>query len=71
MIDESILITAAGALVGIGFGTVIGYAWVSGLDALMPGISFSFRPASRWRWPSPPSCSGPAVLPARRAARIR
>jgi hypothetical protein len=42
MIDESILITVAGALVGIGFGAVIGFAWVSGLDSLMPGISFSF-----------------------------
>ena len=73
MIDESILITAAGALVGIGFGTVIGYAWVSGLDALMPGISFSFPTGVAVAVAVAAVVLGAlaAVLPARRAARIK
>ena len=73
MIDESILITVAGALVGIGFGTVIGYAWVSGLDSLMPGISFSFPTGVAVGVAVAAVVLGAlaAVLPARRAARIK
>ena len=73
MVDESILITAAGALVGIGFGTVIGYAWVSGLDGLMPGISFSFPTGVAVAVAVAAVVLGAlaAVLPARRAARIK
>jgi ABC-type antimicrobial peptide transport system permease subunit len=39
MLDESILITASGAIAGIGPRLVIAWSWVQSLDTFMPGIS--------------------------------
>ena len=56
MVDESLLITVAGAIAGVGLGAIIGYAWVIGLRGLMPGIAFHFPMTTASRWRSPPSC---------------
>src|SRR5215208_817069 len=73
MLDESLMITVAGALIGVLAGTLIGYTWLRGVDEVMPGLTFHFP--------------GPivivvaiasivlgvlaAILPARRAARLK
>ena len=49
MLDESLMITIAGAAVGIAAGTLISFAWLRGLDEVLPGMSFHF-PAP-WRSP--------------------
>ena len=72
MLDESLMITIAGASIGVGIGTLIGYMWLRGADDVMPGLSFHF--------PGPVVVAVAiaavvlgvlaAVLPARRAARL-
>ena len=73
MLDESLMITIAGSLVGVAAGTLIGFMWVQGLDEVLPGISFHF--------PGPVALAVAmaavvlgvvaAILPARRAARLK
>jgi putative ABC transport system permease protein len=73
MLDESLMITTAGSAVGIAAGTLIGFAWLRGLDDVLPGMSFHF--------PGPVAVAvaiaavvlgvTAAILPARRAARLR
>jgi putative ABC transport system permease protein len=73
MLDESLMITIAGSVVGVAAGTLIGAAWVRGLDEVLPGIGF--------RFPGPVALGvaiaavvlgvTAAILPARRAARLK
>jgi putative ABC transport system permease protein len=72
LLDESLLITLAGALVGIVTGLVIGAAWIAGLGDLIPGISFRFPIGATLLVAAVAVVLGTlaAVLPARRAARI-
>jgi putative ABC transport system permease protein len=73
MLDESLMITVAGSLVGIAAGTLIGYMWLRGIDDVMPGMTFHF--------PGPIIVAVAvaavilgvvaAILPARRAARLK
>jgi putative ABC transport system permease protein len=73
MLDESLMITIAGSLVGVAAGTVISVAWLRGLGEVLPGMSFHF--------PGPIALAvaiaaivlgvAAAILPARRAARLK
>ena len=73
MLDESLMITIAGAAVGVLAGTLIGYAWLRGVDEVMPGMTFHF--------PGPIVIAVAvaavilgvvaAILPARRAGRLK
>jgi putative ABC transport system permease protein len=73
MLDESLMITIAGAVVGVLAGTLIGYAWLRGVDEVMPGMTFHF--------PGPIVIAVAvaavilgvlaAILPARRAGRLK
>jgi putative ABC transport system permease protein len=73
MLDESLMITVAGASLGVGLGTLIGFMWLRGVDEVMPGMSFHF--------PGPIVVAVAvaavvlgvlaAILPARRAARLK
>jgi putative ABC transport system permease protein len=73
MLDESLMITIAGAAVGIAAGTLISVAWLRGLDDVLPGMRFHF--------PGPVALAVAiaavvlgviaAILPARRAARLK
>lgn len=71
LLSESLLITLAGAIVGLLMGLVIGWTWVSGLGDLMPGLSFRFPLGATLLVASIAVVLGSlaAVLPARRAAR--
>ena len=58
MLDESLLITSAGALVGIVVGLAIGIAWLPGFARVMPGLTFHFPGVDDLRGRrSPRSCS--------------
>jgi putative ABC transport system permease protein len=67
------MITIAGSLVGVAAGTLISLAWLRGLDEVLPGMSFHF--------PGPVALTVAlaavlmgviaAILPARRAARLK
>jgi putative ABC transport system permease protein len=73
MLDESLMITIAGSLVGVAAGTLISVTWLRGLDEVLPGMSFHF--------PGPVVLAVAiaavvlgiiaAILPARRAARLK
>jgi putative ABC transport system permease protein len=73
MLDESLMLTVAGSVVGVVLGTLIGRLWLRGADAVMPGLSFHF--------PGPIVVAVAvaavvlgviaAILPARRAARLK
>jgi putative ABC transport system permease protein len=73
MMDESLMITIAGSLVGVAAGTLISFTWLRGLDEVLPGMSFHF--------PGPVALAvviaavvlgvTAAILPARRAARLK
>lgn len=71
LFDESLLITLAGAVVGVLSGLAIGAAWVAGLGDLIPGISFRFPLGATLTVSVVAILLGSlaAVLPARRAAR--
>ena len=73
MLDESLMITIAGSLVGVAAGTLIGLVWVRGLDGVLPGISFHFPGAVALAVAIAAVVLGvvAAVLPARRAARLK
>lgn len=72
MLDESLLITLAGAITGIGFGAVIGWFWMRGLDEVLPGIAFHFPTATTITVAVAAIVLGTlaAILPARRAAKL-
>jgi putative ABC transport system permease protein len=73
MLDESLMITIAGAAVGVAAGTLIGVMWLRGIGDVLPGMSFHF--------PGPVALAVAiaavvlgviaAILPARRAARLK
>jgi putative ABC transport system permease protein len=72
MVDESLLITLAGPIAGIGLGSVIGWAWVLGLHGVMPGVAFVFPWSTALLVGAAAVVLGvvAAILPARRAARL-
>jgi putative ABC transport system permease protein len=72
MVDESLLITLAGAIAGIGLGALIGWAWVLGLHGVMPGVAFLFPWSTALIVAVAAVALGvvAAILPARRAARL-
>jgi putative ABC transport system permease protein len=72
MLDESLLITASGAIAGIGLGLVIAWSWVQSLDAFMPGIAFHLPVFAIASIAVAAVVLGvvAAALPARRAARL-
>lgn len=72
LLDESLLVTLAGAIVGVVSGLVIGLAWIAGLGDLMPGIAFHFPVGATVIVAIVSVALGSlaAVLPARRAARV-
>jgi putative ABC transport system permease protein len=67
------MITIAGSAVGVAAGTLISFTWLRGLDEVLPGMSFHF--------PGPVALAiaiaavvlgvTAAILPARRAARLK
>jgi putative ABC transport system permease protein len=73
MLDESLMITIAGSVTGVAAGTLIGFMWLRGVDEVLPGMSFHF--------PGPVVAAVAiaavvlgviaAILPARRAARLK
>ena len=73
MLDESLLITVAGALVGTAIGALIAYVWVASLDSLLPGIAFHFPVGTIATVVLAAVALGvlAAILPARRAARLK
>jgi putative ABC transport system permease protein len=73
MLDESLLITVAGAVAGVGVGLVVGWLWVLGLEPLLPGISF-YVPGGTVIGVAVAAIAGgtaASILPARRAARLK
>jgi putative ABC transport system permease protein len=72
MFDESLLITAAGALTGIAAGLAIGVAWLPGFAQNMPGLTFHFPSGITLAVAVAAVILGTlaAVIPARRAARL-
>jgi putative ABC transport system permease protein len=72
MLDESLLITVAGALSGTGIGLAIGWFWVQGLGSVLPGISFHLPWGTIVAVAVVAIIAGvvAAILPARRAARL-
>jgi putative ABC transport system permease protein len=72
MLDESLLITIAGAVAGIVLGLVVAFVWVQGLDTLLPGVGFSFPVTTIAAIAVAAVVLGAvaAILPARRAARL-
>lgn len=72
LVGESLLVTIAGAIVGVLSGLVIGVAWLAGLDDVLPGISFRFPVGAAAIVVVVAVILGvlAAVLPARRAARV-
>ena len=73
MLDESLMITVAGSLVGVAAGTMIGYMWLRGVDEVMPGMTFHFPGAIVIAVAIAAVVLGvlAAILPARRAARLK
>ena len=71
LLSESLLITLAGAIVGVLSGLLIGWTWVSGLGDLMPGLTFRYPVGATLVVAAIAVVLGSlaAVLPARRAAR--
>jgi len=73
MLYESLLITFSGAAAGVLMGALIAFFWVGGLESVVPGISFRF-PASTAALVAVLSVvlgTAAAVIPARRAARLK
>jgi putative ABC transport system permease protein len=73
MLHESLLITLSGALAGIAIGALIAWFWVGGLESLVPGITFRFPVGTALLVSVAAVVLGTvaAVLPARRAARLK
>jgi putative ABC transport system permease protein len=72
MVDESLLITSAGAFAGLAVGLLIAWSWILSLGSAMPGMSFHMP----WITAVAVALAAvglgtlAAVLPARRAARL-
>jgi putative ABC transport system permease protein len=73
MVDESLMITIAGALAGVLVGLLIGFVWVGTLGNVMPGISFHLPLTTIVGVTVASVIAGvlAAVLPARRAAKLQ
>ena len=73
MLDESLMITIAGSVVGVAAGTLIGASWVQGLDKVLPGIGFHFPGSVALAVAIAAVVLGviAAIIPARRAARLK
>jgi putative ABC transport system permease protein len=73
MLDESLMITIAGSVVGVAAGTLIGASWVRGLDDVLPGIGFHFPSAVVLAVAIAAVVLGvtASIIPARRAARLK
>jgi putative ABC transport system permease protein len=73
MLDESLMITIAGALAGILVGLLIGFVWVGTLGGVMPGIAFHLPIGTIVGVGIASIIAGvvAAALPARRAARLK
>ena len=70
MLDESLMITLAGAAIGVLAGTLIGYMWLRSVDEVMPGMTLPLpRTDRRSRSPSRRSSSGSSPRSCRRGAR--
>ena len=73
MLDESLMITMAGAVAGVLIGLLIGFVWVSSMAGLMPGIAFHLPIGTMVGVAIASVIAGviAAALPARRAAKLR
>jgi putative ABC transport system permease protein len=73
MLDESLLICAAGSIAGVGFGLAIGAAWIPGFAQVMPGLTFHFPGTTAFGVAVAAIVLGTlaAIIPARRAARLK
>jgi putative ABC transport system permease protein len=73
MLDESLMITIAGALVGVLAGVLIGWMWMRGLDEVLPGMTFHFPGPIVIAVAVASVALGvlASILPARRAARLK
>ena len=73
MLDESLMLTLAGAIAGVAAGLLIGFVWIGSIEAIMGGISFHWPIATMIGVGVASLVAGAiaAALPARRAARLR
>ena len=73
MLAESLLICAAGAFCGVAAGVAIGAAWIPGFAQVMPGLTFHFPATTALGVALAAIVLGTlaAILPARRAARLK
>ncbi|HEX3279139.1 MAG TPA: FtsX-like permease family protein [Thermoleophilaceae bacterium] len=73
MLDESLMITLAGSLIGVAIGTLIGAVWLRGAGSVLPGMTFHFPTGVAIAIAIAAVFLGvlAAVLPARRAARLK
>jgi putative ABC transport system permease protein len=73
MLAESLLICAAGAFCGVAAGVAIGAAWIPGFAQVMPGLTFHFPGTTALGVGIAAILLGTlaAILPARRAARLK
>jgi putative ABC transport system permease protein len=73
MLHESLMMTVAGSVVGVGAGTLIGFMWLRSVDEVMPGMSFHFPGTVVIAVAIASVALGviAAILPARRAARLQ
>lgn len=72
MVDESVLVTSAGALSGLALGLLIAWIWVGQAAETMPGMAFAFPAATVVLTIVLSILCGAlaAILPARRAAKL-
>jgi len=73
MVDESLLITLAGAISGVLVGLLIGFVWVASMGSFLPGISFHAPVGTIVGVAIAAVVAGvlAAVVPARRAAKLK
>jgi putative ABC transport system permease protein len=73
MLDESLMITIAGSLIGVASGALIGFMWLRDVDEIMPGLTFHFPVTVAIVVGIAAVVLGvlAAILPARRAARLK
>ena len=73
MLDESLLICSAGAITGVLFGLAVGAAWIPGFGKAMPGLTFHVPETTAFAVAVLAIVLGTvaAVIPARRAARLK
>src|SRR4051794_9837992 len=73
MLDESLLITVAGAIAGLAIGLLIGFVWVGSIGNVMPGIAFHLPVAAMIGIAIASVIAGvvASALPARRAAKLQ